>query len=127
MKFFKKMMSLTKLLNQFLQGKAVGWFQGRTKFGLRALGGRSILADPKEIQKCKKILTLKVKFRESFRPFAPSVLIEDVAEWFEIDRESPYMLIVADVKKGIQKFNKEQNLILKGLDKLNIERSKYLL
>ena len=78
--------------------KTVGWFQGRMEFGPRALGGRSILADPRS-EKMQKELNLKIKFRESFRPFAPSVLREDVNEWFEIDYDSPYMLLVSDVKK----------------------------
>ena len=76
--------------------KTVGWFQGRMEFGPRALGGRSILADPRS-EKMQKELNLKIKFRESFRPFAPSVLREDVAEWFEINCDSPYMLLVAKV------------------------------
>ena len=77
-------------------GKAVGWFQGRMEFGPRALGGRSILGDPRS-PTMQKMLNLKVKYRESFRPFAPSVLREDVADWFELDDDSPYMLLVADV------------------------------
>ena len=77
-------------------GKAVGWFQGRMEFGPRALGARSILGDPRSPTMQKK-LNLKVKYRESFRPFAPSVLREDVADWFELDADSPYMLLVADV------------------------------
>ena len=78
--------------------KTVGWFQGRMEFGPRALGGRSILADPRS-EKMQKELNLKIKFRESFRPFAPSVLREDVYEWFELDNDSPYMLLVSEVKK----------------------------
>ena len=78
--------------------KAVGWFQGRMEFGPRALGARSILGDPRS-PRMQKQLNLKVKFRESFRPFAPSVLREDVAEWFDLDRDSPYMLLVADVAR----------------------------
>ena len=77
--------------------KTVGWFQGRMEFGPRALGGRSILADPRS-DKMQK-LNLKIKFRESFRPFAPSVIREDVNDWFELDSDSPYMLIVSEVKK----------------------------
>ena len=79
-------------------GKAVGWFQGRMEFGPRALGGRSILGDPRD-PAMQKNLNLKVKYRESFRPFAPSVLREDVADYFELDEDSPYMLLVADVVK----------------------------
>src|SRR6185312_14771566 len=77
-------------------GEALGWFQGRMEFGPRALGARSILGDPRS-PNMQKILNLKVKYRESFRPFAPSVLYEDVADWFELNEESPYMLLVAPV------------------------------
>ena len=77
-------------------GRAVGWFQGRMEFGPRALGNRSILADPRN-REMQRTLNLKVKYRESFRPFAPAVLAEDVSDWFELDRPSPYMLLVADV------------------------------
>ena len=102
--------------------KAVGWFQGRMEFGPRSLGNRSIIADPRS-EKMQKNLNLKVKYRESFRPFAPAVLFEKVSEWFEINSESPYMLLVADVKKSkqIQMTEKEKNLF--GIDKLNIKRS----
>ena len=102
--------------------KAVGWFQGRMEFGPRSLGNRSIIADSRS-QKMQKNLNLKVKYRESFRPFAPAVLFEKVAEWFEINSESPYMLLVADVKKSkqIQMTNEQKNLF--GIDKLNIKRS----
>ena len=79
-------------------GKTVGWMQGRMEFGPRALGGRSIIADPRS-PLMQKQLNLKVKYRESFRPFAPSVLREYLSEWFELETDSPYMLIVADVKK----------------------------
>src|SRR6185312_3339351 len=78
--------------------QAVGWFQGRMEFGPRSLGARSILGDPRS-PSMQKMLNLKVKFRESFRPFAPAVLREDVTNWFEIDRDSPYMLLVADVRE----------------------------
>ena len=103
-------------------GKAVGWFQGRMEFGPRSLGGRSILGDPRSEQ-MQKILNLKVKFRESFRPFAPSVLREDISEWFDIDCDSPYMLLVANVKKDkcIEMTKEQENLF--GIDKLNIKRS----
>ena len=102
--------------------KTAGWFQGRMEFGPRALGARSIIADPRS-DKMQKELNLKVKFRESFRPFAPSILREDVKEWFDIDTDSPYMLLVADVKKNIQipMSKKDQNLF--GIEKLNIKRS----
>ena len=102
--------------------KAVGWFQGRMEFGPRSLGNRSIIADSRS-EKMQKNLNLKVKYRESFRPFAPAVLFEKVSEWFEINSESPYMLFVADVKKSkqIQMTNEQRNLF--GIDKLNIKRS----
>ena len=102
--------------------KAVAWFQGRMEFGPRALGGRSILADPRS-EAMQKKLNLKVKFRESFRPFAPSVVAEDVSDWFELDRESPYMLLVAQVKKELQRPMTEEQEALFGIDKLNISRS----
>ena len=103
-------------------GKAVGWFQGRMEFGPRSLGGRSILGDPRS-EKMQKTLNLKVKYRESFRPFAPSVLREDVSEWFEADYDSPYMLLVDDVKKDnrIEMTKEEESLF--GIAKLNIKRS----
>jgi carbamoyltransferase len=102
--------------------KAVGWFQGRMEFGPRSLGNRSIIADPRS-EKMQKNLNLKVKYRESFRPFAPAVLFEKVSEWFEISSESPYMLLVADVKKSkqLQMTNEQKNLF--GIDKLNVKRS----
>jgi carbamoyltransferase len=102
--------------------KAVGWFQGRMEFGPRSLGNRSIIADPRS-EKMQKNLNLKIKYRESFRPFAPAVLFEKVSEWFEINSESPYMLLVADVKKSkqLQITNDQMNLF--GIDKLNIKRS----
>jgi len=104
------------------QEKAVGWFQGRMEFGPRALGGRSILGDPRS-GTMQKILNLKVKYRESFRPFAPSVLREDVYEWFEIDEDSPYMLLVDSIKreKCRQMGQTEEGLF--GIDKLNVNRS----
>lgn len=104
------------------EGKALGWFQGRMEFGPRALGARSILADARS-PAMQSILNLKVKFRESFRPFAPSVLRSDVAEWFEIDSDSPYMLFVADVVKGRRRSMTEAENALFGIDKLNIPRS----
>ena len=102
--------------------KTVGWFQGRMEFGPRALGGRSILADPRS-EKMQKELNLKIKFRESFRPFAPSILREDVNEWFELNNESPYMLLVSEVKKDkkIKMSSKDEKLF--GIDKLNVKRS----
>ncbi len=102
--------------------KTVGWFQGRMEFGPRALGGRSILADPRS-EKMQKELNLKIKFRESFRPFAPSVLREDVNNWFELNYDSPYMLLVSDVKKDKQIAMSEKDKKLFGIDKLNVKRS----
>mgnify|MGYP001233937677 FL=1 len=102
--------------------KTVGWFQGRMEFGPRALGGRSILADPRS-EKMQKELNLKIKFRESFRPFAPSVLREDVSEWFELNNDSPYMLLVADVKKEKQIKMTEDDKNLFGIEKLNVKKS----
>ena len=102
--------------------KTVGWFQGRMEFGPRALGGRSILADPRS-DKMQKELNLKIKFRESFRPFAPSVLRDDVNEWFELNNDSPYMLLVSEVKKDKQIKMRTEDEKLFGIDKLNIKRS----
>ena len=102
--------------------KTVGWFQGRMEFGPRALGARSIIADPRS-EKMQKELNLKVKFRESFRPFAPSILREDLSNWFELDQDSPYMLLVAEVKKNKQIKMTEESKKLFGIDKLNIPRS----
>jgi carbamoyltransferase len=104
------------------EGKAVGWHQGRMEFGPRALGARSILADPRAPH-VQKQLNLKVKYRESFRPFAPSVLRESVSEWFDMDTDSPYMLIVADVVKSKQRPMTEEQKLLFGIDKLNVPRS----
>jgi carbamoyltransferase len=103
-------------------GKAIGWFQGRMEFGPRALGARSILGDPRD-PAMQKNLNLKVKFRESFRPFAPSVLREDIAEYFELDYDSPYMLLVADVVKSRRRAMTAGQQALFGIDKLNVLRS----
>ena len=103
-------------------GKAVGWFQGRMEFGPRALGGRSILGDARS-PTMQKTLNLRVKYRESFRPFAPSVLREDVADWFEMDADSPYMLMVADVVESRRRDMTEAEKALFGIDKLNVPRS----
>ena len=102
--------------------KAIGWFQGRMEFGPRALGGRSILGDPRS-DKMQKNLNLKVKYRESFRPFAPSILREDLSTWFELDVDSPYMLLVANIssEKKVEMSNEQKKLF--GIDKLNIKRS----
>ena len=105
-----------------INGLAIGWFQGRMEFGPRALGARSILADPRSIT-MQKNLNLKVKFRESFRPFAPSILESELTNWFEINKKSPYMLLVSEIKKEkiIPMSDEESKLF--GIDKLNIKRS----
>ena len=103
--------------------KAIGWFQGRMEFGPRALGNRSIIADPRS-DKMQKNLNLKVKYRESFRPFAPSILEENLSDWFNINVESPYMLLVADINPSIkfEMTNDQKNFF--GIEKLNVKRSK---
>ena len=113
---------IDKTTDYLMNEKAIGWFQGRMEFGPRALGGRSILGDPRS-DSMQKNLNLKVKYRESFRPFAPSILKEDLSDWFNIEVESPYMLIVADIKseKKIQMTEDQEKLF--GIDKLNIKRS----
>ncbi len=108
--------------NELKNEKTIGWFQGRMEFGPRALGSRSIIADPRS-NKMQKQLNLKVKFRESFRPFAPSVLREDLNDWFDLDCDSPYMLLVSDIKKKLQIPMSEKDQKLFGIDKLNIARS----
>ena len=114
---------VTELTAQALaDGKAVGWHQGRMEFGPRALGGRSIIADPRSAA-MQKQLNLKVKYRESFRPFAPSVLREDLSDWFDLDSDSPYMLLVADVVPSRQLAMSEQQQQLFGIEKLNVPRS----
>ena len=109
-------------VNDLTKGKAVGWFQGRMEFGPRALGARSILADARSSSMQKK-LNLKVKYRESFRPFAPSVLREDVSEWFHLNSDSPYMLLVSNVeeKKCIEMDSNQKKLF--GINRLNVKRS----
>ena len=113
---------ITKTADYLSDEKAIGWFQGRMEFGPRALGARSILGDPRS-DKMQKNLNLKVKYRESFRPFAPSVLREDLSEWFDINVDSPYMLFVANIisSKKIEMNNQQKKLF--GIDKLNIKRS----
>ncbi len=113
---------LDKTADLLCNEKAVGWFQGRMEFGPRALGARSILGDPRS-DKMQKNLNLKVKYRESFRPFAPSVLREDVSEWFNLEVDSPYMLLVSDVNstKKIEMTDEQKNFF--GIDKLNVKRS----
>ena len=110
------------IAKELAKEKIVGWFQGKMEFGPRALGGRSILADPRS-EKMQKELNLKIKFRESFRPFAPSVLREDVNEWFDLDIDSPYMLLVSQVKKEKQIQMKKEDENLFGIEKLNVKRS----
>ena len=115
--------TLIEKTSEFLSNeKAIGWFQGRMEFGPRALGARSIIGDPRS-DKMQKNLNLKVKYRESFRPFAPSILKEDLSEWFDLDVESPYMLLVADINsnKKIEMTDEQKKLF--GIEKLNIKRS----
>ncbi len=113
---------IEKVANELKNGKIVGWFQGRMEFGPRALGCRSIIADPRS-EKMQKNLNLKIKFRESFRPFAPSVLREDLNDWFDLNCDSPYMLLVANVKENIQIKENEKNKKLFGIERLNLKRS----
>ena len=113
---------LSRTVKALRAGQAVGWHQGRMEFGPRALGNRSIIADPRS-PTVQKQLNLKVKYRESFRPFAPSVLREKAQEWFQLDIDSPYMLLVADVVKDRQLPMTEEQKKLFGIDKLNIPRS----
>ena len=116
----------TELINSTAQAlaeqKAVGWIQGRMEFGPRALGNRSILGDPRS-PTMQKTLNLKVKYRESFRPFAPSVLREDLSEWFDLDGDSPYMLLVAPVQSRHHQTMTDDENSLFGIDKLNVPRS----
>ena len=113
---------ISKTAEHLSNEKAIGWFQGRMEFGPRALGARSILGDPRS-ETMQKNLNLKVKYRESFRPFAPSILREDLADWFNINVDSPYMLLVADLSSNIKiEMNDEQKKLF-GIDKLNIKRS----
>jgi len=114
---------INKTAEDLSNGNAVGWFQGRMEFGPRALGGRSILGDPRSSD-MQKILNLKVKYRESFRPFAPSILNEDLKEWFEMNCDSPYMLMVSKLNtEKIFEMNDDQKKLF-GIEKLNIKRSK---
>ncbi|MDA9710298.1 carbamoyltransferase [Candidatus Pelagibacter sp.] len=113
---------IEKTSDYLSEEKAIGWFQGRMEFGPRALGGRSILGDPRS-DKMQKNLNLKVKYRESFRPFAPSILNEDLPHWFDMNVDSPYMLLVASINSDKQiKMTDEQKKLF-GIDKLNIKRS----
>ena len=113
---------LERTVEDLAAGKAVGWFQGRMEFGPRALGGRSIIADPRSTS-MQKTLNLRIKYRESFRPFAPAVLREDVADWFELDCDSPYMLMVADVVGKRRRAMSASESALFGIEKLNVARS----
>jgi len=119
---FKDQELLEKTAIDLSNEEAIGWFQGRMEFGPRALGGRSILGDPRS-EKMQKNLNLKVKYRESFRPFAPSILKEDLSEWFDLNVDSPYMLMVSNINKDktIKMTDDQKNLF--GIDKLNIKRS----
>jgi len=121
-KIFKDQELLDRTATDLSKEEAVGWFQGRMEFGPRALGGRSILGDPRS-EKMQKNLNLKVKYRESFRPFAPSILKEDLSEWFDINIDSPYMLMVSNINKdkAIEMTHEQEKLF--GIDKLNIKRS----
>ena len=108
--------------NALLEGKAIGWHQGSMEFGPRSLGSRSIIGDARS-PTMQKVLNLKVKYRESFRPFAPSILREDLTDWFDLNEDSPYMLLVAKVKSNhiVNMTEKEKKLF--GIEKLNITRS----
>ena len=111
-----------QVANLLDQGNVVGWFQGRMEFGPRALGDRSIIGDPRNPE-MQSVMNLKIKYRESFRPFAPSVLAEKVGDYFELDRSSPYMLLVAQVKENLRLTMTDQENQLFGIEKLNIPRS----
>jgi carbamoyltransferase len=113
---------IEKTATSLAGGEAVGWMQGRMEFGPRALGARSVLGDPRS-PTMQKTLNLRVKYRESFRPFAPAVLRGDVADWFELDADSPYMLLVADVKHERRRRMTNEEEALFGIDKLNVARS----
>jgi carbamoyltransferase len=123
-KFYKydEVELMQKVVKSLSQEKAVGWFQGRMEFGPRALGNRSIIADPRS-KLMQRQLNLKVKYRESFRPFAPSILSEDVSEWFEQEEASPYMLLVSNVRQNKCYEMNEQQKNLFGIEKLNVPRS----
>jgi carbamoyltransferase len=113
---------LARTAQNLAAGRAVGWFQGRMEFGPRALGARSILGDARSPD-MQKALNLRVKYRESFRPFAPSILSEHVSDWFEIEEASPYMLMVADIVQGRRRSMTAQEQARFGIDKLNAVRS----
>jgi carbamoyltransferase len=113
---------MDRLADDLAAGKVLGWFQGRMEFGPRALGGRSIIGDPRN-PRMQSVMNLKIKFRESFRPFAPSVLRERVADYFEMDTDSPYMLLVAPIQPKRRVPMEAQNENLWGIDLLNVPRS----
>lgn len=113
---------IAKVSDLLANEKVIGWFQGRMEFGPRALGSRSIIGDARS-KKMQSVMNKKIKFRESFRPFAPSVLRENVSEYFDIDADSPYMLLVADIRSDRRKLMTEEESKLFGIDKLNIVRS----
>jgi carbamoyltransferase len=121
---YKKMLEtelIDNVVNLLREQKIIGWMQGRMEFGPRALGGRSIIADPRS-PKIQKQINLKVKYRESFRPFAPSILREHVSEWFELNTDSPYMLLVANIKKGKRIVASEERILF-GFEKLQVPHS----
>ena len=113
---------LKTIADELSKGKIIGWFQGKMEFGPRALGARSILADPRS-EVMQKKLNLKIKYRESFRPFAPSIIREDLSKWFDLDCDSPYMLLVANINKDIKKEMNEDDKKLFGIEQLNVNRS----
>ena len=110
------------IAEMLVQGKVIGLHQGRMEFGPRALGGRSIIGDARSA-KMQSLMNLKIKYRESFRPFAPSVLREDVSEWFDLDADSPYMLLVANVNPSKRRAMTDAEKSLFGIEKLNVPRS----
>jgi carbamoyltransferase len=114
--------AIEQAASDLADGKALGWFQGRMEFGPRALGNRSIIADARS-PSMQSALNLKIKYRESFRPFAPAVLREDLSDWFELDAESPYMLLVADIAERRRRTMTEEEQALFGIEKLNVPRS----
>jgi carbamoyltransferase len=113
---------INDVVSALVEEKAIGWMQGRMEFGPRALGARSIIANPKSPE-MQKLLNLKIKFRESFRPFAPSILREDLEEWFELNTDSPYMLLVAPIQRNKRRSMTTKEGELFGIDKLNVPRS----
>ena len=119
---FENTILIEKIAKALDEGKAIGLMNGRMEFGPRALGGRSIIADPRS-ENMQKTLNLKVKYRESFRPFAPSILYEELNNWFNLKVPSPYMLLVSDVADSKKLTNSDENKLLFGLEKLNLLRS----